>query len=312
MAMQSVLFLFQTKSTEVGWQHTGHQKHLFQQEDTTSNCPFLCGAHEDQMHFCTCSADLAISHKTVHLSTLTNVLLKVHTSPSLLRALIESISSYCHVPVLAPSYPLVTSSRAQRITAAIATQSSLGMGNLLKGRVSLDLCSVQLEFFQRLPAKDNTTPDIQWRSWKTKLIKALVTFTLAIWNDRNSVVHGSSVSHSKFHLIAHVHKSVHNECARHASNCDSFMNPHFTFSKSDRLKGSLRTLRNWLQRVAASRVRLRLLHDAEAKLSTIMQTQYVDRESILSLSNHALCKWITSKFVPTNNPQQSLHSYLAA
>ena len=44
-----------------------------------------------------------------------------------------------------------------------------------------------------------------------KVIGFLIEFTLKIWNDRNSVVHGTPIQHSKLALTAHAHHLVRTE-----------------------------------------------------------------------------------------------------
>ena len=295
----------------IGWQHTGSQKALFRTEDNQSQCPFLCGEQEKPMHFCTCRAALALSHKSIHLSTLTNLLTKANTSPSLRRAVISNIASVCGLTSPEPFTPLASSFQARKIVDAIEDITSLDPLNLLKGRIPATVSSIQLDYLTRAPLKAGINPSILWRRWKKKFVTAIVEFTLAIWNDRNSVVHGSSVSHSRYQFIAHVHASVHKEYKHQCNDPDPFMDPHFQISMEERLKSSLRTLQNWLQRVEASRVRQRLLQEATNKIDKILQVQHIDKESILSLSNRDLSKWIQHKFVPTDTSQRTIHQFFS-
>ena len=294
----------------IGWQHTGSQKALFRPGDNQSQCPFLCGEEETPMHFCPCRADLATSHKSTHHSTLTNLLIKANTCPSLRRALISTIASVCGLPITEPFCPLASSPRAQKILDAMTDINSLDPLNLLKGRMPVTVSLLQLEYFHSVPLKPGAIPAVLWSTWKKRIVTALVEFTLAVWNDRNSVVHGSSVSHSRYQLTALVHASVQKEYQQHFDDHDPFMDPHFQISKEDRLRSSLRTLRAWLQRVEASRVRQRLIKAAK-KIEDILLVQHVDSDSILSLSNRDLSRWIQRKFVSSATSQRTIHQFFS-
>jgi hypothetical protein len=122
------------------------------------------------MHFCECTVDLAISHKTFHFETLKTNLQQAKTSPSLQSAIIETISVHCGIVVTDPCSPLFTSVRANQIIQAIAEQEIIGINHLLKGRIVKFLFKPQLEYFERQPASPKTTPLIKWKGWRKKLI----------------------------------------------------------------------------------------------------------------------------------------------
>ena len=295
----------------IGWQHTGSQQALFRPQGTQSQCPFLCGEQETPMHFCICRADLALSHKSIHLSTLTNLLTKENTCPSLRRAIITVIASVCGLNTMESFTPRASSSRGKKIIAAMNEITSLDPLNLLKGRIPTSVSHLQLEYLHRISLKPGANTSVLWRRWKKRCVTAIVEFTIAIWNDRNSVVHGSSVSHSRYQRIAHVHASVHKEYQHHFDDHDPFMDPHFQIPMEERLKSSLCTLQTWLQRVAASRVRQRLLQEAKNKIDDILHVQYIDRERILSMPNRDLSRWIKRKFVPSETSQRTIHQFFS-
>ena len=127
------------------WQHTGRQKMQFNHEEATWQCPLHCGEQETPMHYCLCTAELAIARKKIHLDTLRDQLESFKTCPSLRRAIIEAIAIYCGLTIDEPYVPS-TSPRAQRITNAIQAQHAIGMQHLLKGRVVKVLFDPQLEY----------------------------------------------------------------------------------------------------------------------------------------------------------------------
>ena len=294
----------------MNWQHTGYQKSLFQKADRQSLCPMACGEIETPMHFCICRSDLACGHKSVHLNTLHNHLASANTSPSIRRALTEVIASYCFLPVAHPFQPSFASSRARRIITAIKEIQSLGVDNLLKGRLSREIGNCQLEYIQSLPPNPRIPIKQVLFKWKKKVIHALVTFTLAIWNDRNSVLHGTPLQNSHLELIAHVHQAVKSEYSLQEQSKDSFMAPHFTTSCAARLKTSLRSMRLWLKRVEASKQRQQLRLDALAKIKDLQSSRhFVDSDRVLALSNVALARWIRSTYVPSSVRQTTLDMF---
>ena len=103
----------------MNWQNTGYQKSLFQQADHQETCPMACGEIETPMHFCLCRSDIACGHKSSHLNTLQTHLISAHTSPSIRRAMIEVIASYCFLPIAHPFQPSFASSRARCISTAM-------------------------------------------------------------------------------------------------------------------------------------------------------------------------------------------------
>ena len=159
------------------------------------------------------------------------------------RAIIEAIAIYCGLTNDEPYVPS-TSPRAQRIINAIQAQHDIGMQHPLKGRVVKVMFDPQLEYCQSNHQSNLPNPTIRWKAWRKKVITALVTFTLDIWNDRNAVYHGSFLDSSKQELIAHVHHSVRREYALHASDTETFMEVHLSKPLEETLQRSLTAMRN--------------------------------------------------------------------
>ena len=292
------------------WQHTGRQKMKFGGVEATWQCPFNCGHQESAMHFCECTSDLSIQHKTEHLATLTNNLIQAKTCPSLRRAIVEAISVHCNITVTDPFSPAFASARAGKITKAITDQTSIGINHLLKGRVITALFEPQLAHFEKLPPTKDVTPLMKWKNWRKKVIGFFIEFTLNIWNDRNSVVHGTKIQHSKLELTAHVHHAVRKEYDLFNTEQDPFMEDHFNKTVTERLQDTLKALRYWLKRVEASKVRQSLIREAKKKIRQIQaENIYIDTEEILTKSNKDLSRWITRKFIPTEESQTTLDRF---
>jgi hypothetical protein len=136
--------------------------------EATWQCPFNCGHQESAMHFCECTSDLSIQHKTEHLATLTNNLIQAKTCLSLRRAIVEVISVHCNITVTDPFSPAFASARASTITKAITDQTSIGINHLLKGRVIKTLFEPQLAHFEKLPPTKDITPLMKWKNWRKK------------------------------------------------------------------------------------------------------------------------------------------------
>ena len=171
----------------------------FSHEKSSWQCPFHCCSQETPLHFCTCPSSLATSIRTTQMQSLSATLATINTCPSLRRALIEAICIHCGVTVTDSFCSSFHSLRACRIVNAVQSQINLGMSNLLKGRFINAVLNLQLEYLNTThsPGPAVVSPDIRWRGWKKKIIRAVVTFTLCIWKDRNQVSHGNSLDHSR-------------------------------------------------------------------------------------------------------------------
>ena len=161
------------------WQHTGQQQMRFGHCEATWQCPFNCGHQETAMHFCECTTDLSVQHKTVHLNALNNNIIQAKICPSLRRAIVEAISVHCNITVTDPFSPAFASTRASNITKAIADQTSLEINHLLKDRVIKSLFEPQVEHFENLPPVQKVTPLMRWKTWRKNVIKFLIEFTTA-------------------------------------------------------------------------------------------------------------------------------------
>jgi hypothetical protein len=148
-----------------------------------------------------------------------------------------------------------------------------------------------------------------------KVIGFLIEFTLKIWNDRNSVVHGTPIQHSKLALTAHAHHLVRTEYLYHKfdNETDPFMEDHFKKKVETRLQDNLKALRHWLKRVEASRARQSLIHEAQAKARQLQKDNiYINTEDIIKKSNRDLSKLIHSKAVPSSDSQTTLDRFFRA
>ena len=90
------------------------------------------------------------------------------------------------------------------------------------------------------------------------------------------------------------------------------MNVHFDKPIAEQLKATLKGLRYWLKRVEEARIRQRLIRDAKVKIQQIQaDNNFIDTEEILTMSNRALRKWISSKFVPTADSQTTIDRFFS-
>ena len=154
---------------------------------------------------------------------------------------------------------------------------------------------------------------MKWKSWLKKVIRFLIELTLKIWNDRNSVVHGTPIQHSKLALTAHVHHLVRTEYHKFDNETDQFMKDHFKKEVETRLQDNLKALRYWLKRVEASRARQSLLHEAQAKARQLQADNiYINMEEVIKKSNRDLRTWILSKEVPPSDPQTTIDRFFQA
>ena len=285
----------------------------FSHETSSWQCPFHCGAQETSLHFCTCPSSLATSIRTTHMCTLSDTLSTINTCPSLRCALIEAISIHCGETVTESFCPSIHSSRACRIVNAVQSQINLGMSNLLKGRFTHDVLNLQLEYLTTTYTPGPViSPDIRWWGWKIKFIQAFFTFTLCIWNDRNQVLHGNSLNHSRIPIAEYVHRYVRTEYKTFSNEVDQFLTPHLANPLQERLTQPLKALCGWLKRVEESRSRQALLQKVTTKITVLRsEGHFVDAIRVLRLSNRFLKRWITSKLQPVTTAQTHLERFFA-
>ena len=197
-----------------------------------------------------------------------------------------------------------------QIKQAMNHQQQLGMSNMLKGRVAKTLLALQLPYCQDNHNDKKAPPLIRWKAWRKKIIHAIVTFTLAIWNDRNAIHHGTFLDKTRTELIAHVHNAVRMEYSKHTQDTEPLMDIHFQMPLEDTLKRPLASMKTWLKRIEGSRKRQSLLQAAKAKISDIQRAQqYVNAPDILRLNNRNLKKWIYQEFKPAEDNQTTLDQF---
>ena len=172
--------------------------------------------------------------------------------------------------------------------------------------------NLQLEFFHsRHNPNSKSPPHVKWQGWKKKVVIALVTFTLRPWIDRNQVVHGHSIDHSKRSLTAHVHTAVHLEYRTFSRELEDSMAHDFSTPLRDKLRSSIKSRRYWLKRIGEGRTRQALEQDAKTKISTLRNNHhFVDTEKVLWMSNLALRQWLQRKVELCLSTQSTLERFL--
>ena len=148
------------------------------------------------------------------------------------------------------------------------------------------------------------------QKWARQTITALVTFSLSMWNDRCSTIHGRDTQPSSLEDIAHVHRSIRLLYVDHVRRQDPFMADHFRTPLKSVLRMSLRQMKHWLIRVETSRIRQRLRREAFAKIATLQaERHFVNVDRVLELPNRDLSRWIKNKFVPEPQTQTVLEQF---
>jgi hypothetical protein len=158
-----------------GLWNTNEQNNKYYQK--AGSCP-LCTALETQSHVFSCPHQAAKETRTEALETLRQTLQKTQIPPPLLLLLIKILSSpTSHVPPNFEYHPLYNA------------QLQIGWHNLHCDHLSKKWREA---FLESLPV---TTKRHQEKAtiWGKKVILALWKYSQAMWEARNSVVHGKTV-----------------------------------------------------------------------------------------------------------------------
>ena len=91
---------------------------------------------------------------------------------------------------------------------------------------------------------------------------------------------------------------------------DIIMEAYFVMPCSDRLRQTLKHMQQWLKQVEAGRTRQSIVKEATAKIRQLQgEGQFVETDSILTMSNREMSQWISRKFRPSADTKKTLHHF---
>ena len=112
-------------------------------------------------------------------------------------------------------------------------------------------------------------------------ILAFVFSPFGVWNDRNTVLHGTSLDHSKIPFGEYVSTDYH----RFSRENDGVMNAYFDTPIEDKLRAPIIRLRYWLERVEESWSCQDLVQQAKDRIKCLRWEHHFVNTSVLYLLN---------------------------
>ena len=142
----------------------------------SANCP-RCGAHEDLLHVITCPSETALAIRRDWLSAFPRSLRDWHTSPTLRRALVSSLTSWLTgTSPTGGQFPGV-------IDACLAAQEQIGWYQTVLGMWSPRWQQAQEDWIRRSNSRGTS------RTWLSRIMRSLWDLVHSLWMDRNECLH---------------------------------------------------------------------------------------------------------------------------
>jgi hypothetical protein len=234
-----------------GLYHTNSEAHKLYGSPATCPC---CLKHKETLsHVLICTANLPINNRRQALASFQATLHSIKTPKKLTQVLLHGLSEFeqsQYKPdfVFQPLFRGSILSEDCHLVQAYQEQTALGWDQFLRGRISLKW---NCAFLAGSNIKCGTTNEAS--RWAVKVIKALWTYSTALWKFRNSVVYGATKEDAKAKELEHLHQRVRHEY--HLFSNDPFLvSPQFAslFSKKslqERLRMDIDSMTCWLRSV---------------------------------------------------------------
>eukprot|EP00957_Ditylum_brightwellii_P139705 10647249-Ditylum_brightwellii.AAC.1 len=126
----------------------------------------------------------------------------MNTAPILCQVLIYKVSQWCTLTCGTPPY-LPTDFTGSIVRNAVETQGHLSWDNFIEGRIAFKWCWAQAQYCRDMPNHSGFNPT----TWSTKLIKAIWSIFVNIWNARNAHLHTELAQSSNNILKKQVRKA---------------------------------------------------------------------------------------------------------
>eukprot|EP00957_Ditylum_brightwellii_P175749 13382803-Ditylum_brightwellii.AAC.1 len=108
----------------------------------------------------------------------------MNTAPILCQVLVYKVSQWCTLICGTPPC-LLTDSTGSIVLNDVETQGHLSWDNFMKGRTAFKWCWAQAQYCRDMPNHSG----LDHATWSTKLIKAIWSVFVNIWNARNAQLH---------------------------------------------------------------------------------------------------------------------------
>ena len=237
------------------WQNVGQQKVQFAMaasaktgvqlssdtEKDLHKCPLNCGSIEQHGHYLLCTSNAASITRTTSIKTISQHLKKANTCPGLITLIQQALQQ--PTPTMSPSdHP---SYFEKMLPTLLSSQASIGWDAFRRGFISNIWCSVQ----RRYASSELDLPLFDTDSWATTLVQLLWSHSHALWELRNTGLHGSNIEESRGKRLRLLRQRV-KQLYDHEDR--KFVPPtqqasYFGLPLSQRRKQGLYSLTSWIQ-----------------------------------------------------------------
>jgi hypothetical protein len=254
-------------------------------------------------HLLTCKDKEAEKHRNEQLLKLTKTLQDIKTPTIVLDSIIKGITHWVDSTetARAPSAGSVLPINIL-LTQAYNSQTDIGWGQFLRGRGSTYWCkAVQLYYSKKV--------SFDAASWSSKLVKALLSYTLEIWKYRNGVVHG----HTREEMNAKQIETLQSEIAQAYQDYET---DHFIISRNlsslfkstleDLLERDIDILQSWI-RTYREAVKVQLAHCQ--RYAQVAKTFFLPRRNLSVLQEDGSGRNMTSPPHSSTSSQSERSSF---
>ena len=143
---------------------------------------------EDTTHVLTCSCEARRAARTLALASFKQKLSKQHTPDLMNNVICDSMTSwYERRPVLPPAWNGTEDPFQRLLRAAFKAQTKIGWDQFFRGRIAKAWKRPIAMYYKERQPGESFTPD----QWMRTIIKELWVFSITIWKQRNTELHGT-------------------------------------------------------------------------------------------------------------------------
>jgi hypothetical protein len=143
---------------------------------------------EDTTHVLTCTCDARCEARTAAHKIFQQKLTRMHTPDILSNTICKSMDSWlARRPVLPPEWNGPEEPIQRQIRSAFKAQAKIGWDQFFRGRIAKEWSKPIGTYYKIRQPGESFTPD----QWMRTVIKELWEFSITIWKQRNSELHGT-------------------------------------------------------------------------------------------------------------------------
>jgi hypothetical protein len=196
-----------------GLVNTNRQNFLYYQQSPL--CPICQQVEETLQHVFTCSHHDAVNNRQASLDDLERTLHSIDTPQTIIAAITYGFENWCRAPSSQHIRALTAGSLRGPdavLTSAFHEQvREIGWYHFCLGRISNKWSSAHHQF-------SNHTSNSTSQQWSSLLITALWRYSRALWNFRNTVVHGVTIKEQVRRRISTLHLQIEQHYAAYIAD----------------------------------------------------------------------------------------------